>query len=91
MNYLKSFNSGGTFMILNFLSHSLVIGLALGYTINNNIPNTIQGLKISNPSIKVQVTDCCGNVSKIYLNLLAIYYRCPTVNSVLVLLVSILD
>jgi hypothetical protein len=42
-------------MLLNFLSHSLIIGLALGYTIKNNIPNTIQGLKISNPSIKVQV------------------------------------
>lgn len=46
---------GGIFLIANYISHMVLIGLALGYTIQHKIPNSIQGLKISNPSIDVQI------------------------------------
>jgi len=45
---------GGSFLILNFFSHSIIIGLVLGYTILNYVPNTIHGIKVSNPPVIAQ-------------------------------------
>lgn len=46
---------GGLFILLNHTFDMLWIGLALGFTIINNVPNSIKGVSLPQPSLKVQV------------------------------------
>ena len=48
---------GGLFILLNHTFDMLWIGLALGFTIINNVPNSIKGVSLPQPSLKVQVSD----------------------------------
>jgi hypothetical protein len=46
---------GGMFVLLNFIFNTAWIGLALGFTIVHNVPNTLHGVAIPQPSINVEV------------------------------------
>ena len=48
---------GGLFILLNYLFNTLWIGLALGFTIVNDVPNTIHGVSFPQPSLKLKVPD----------------------------------
>jgi len=47
---------GGMFVLLNFFFNTVWIGLALGFTIVNYVPNNVQGISIPQPSVKVEVS-----------------------------------
>lgn len=42
-------------MLLNFLFNTLFLGLALGFTIINSVPNTVHGVSLPQPSLQVEV------------------------------------
>ena len=46
---------GGLFVALAYAFCSLWVGLALGFTIVNAVPNTIHGVSLPQPSLKVEV------------------------------------
>ncbi len=48
---------GGLFVALNYFFCMLWIGLALGLTIVNDVPNTFQGVSLPQPSLKVEVRE----------------------------------
>ncbi len=55
---------GGLFVALSYAFCSLWVGLALGFTIVNAVPNTIHGVSLPQPSLKVEVRK--GFKKKIY-------------------------
>lgn len=48
---------GGMFVLLNFFFNTVWIGLALGFTIVHHVPNTLHGVAIPQPSLKVEVRE----------------------------------
>jgi hypothetical protein len=46
---------GGLYIMLNFIVNMSILGVTLGYTILHRVPNTIHGVSLPNPSIKVEV------------------------------------
>lgn len=47
---------GGLFLMLNYLTNMLVLGVSLSYTIVNYVPNVLKGVVLPNPDVNIQVS-----------------------------------
>ena len=46
---------GGLFLMLNYLTNMIVLGVSLSYTIVNHVPNVLKGVVLPNPNVNIKV------------------------------------